>query len=53
MVVFGNLALRVPGKLEYNAKDMHIKNMPEANQYLSKEYRTGWELPVPSPGSGA
>ncbi len=50
MVVFGNLVLRVPGKLEYNAKDMHIKNMPEANRYLSKEYRQGWELPVPSPG---
>ena len=53
MVVFGNLALRAPGKLEYNAKDMHIKNMPEANQYLTKEYRSGWELPVPTPGAGA
>ena len=53
MVLFGNLALLAPGKLEYDAKNMHIKNRPEANQFLSKEYRKGWELPVPTPGSRA
>jgi hypothetical protein len=30
--------------LNYDAKDMKFTNVPEANQYLVREYRKGWEL---------
>ena len=29
-------------KLLYDAANMQITNVPEANQYLSRQYRTGW-----------
>lgn len=36
----GVVASRFPGKrLKWNAKKMRIKNLKEANQYLSREYR--------------
>jgi len=30
--------------MEYDAQNMKFTNMPEANQYLAREYRPGWEL---------
>jgi predicted dehydrogenase len=30
--------------LQYDSKTMKITNVPEANQYLTREYRKGWEL---------
>ena len=30
--------------LKYDAKNMKFTNVPEANQYLVREYRKGWEL---------
>ena len=45
-VVMGNLTLRFPGqKLEWDAKDMRVTNVPEANDFITREYRKGWELP--------
>ena len=29
-------------KLLYDAENMRVTNVPEANQYLSRQYRTGW-----------
>jgi predicted dehydrogenase len=31
--------------LEYDAENMKITNLPEANQFFTREYRKGWELP--------
>jgi len=31
-------------KLLYDSDKMEITNVPEANQYLTREYRPGWEL---------
>jgi hypothetical protein len=31
-------------KLEWNGEKMEFTNLPEANQYLHKEYRQGWSL---------
>ncbi len=36
-------ALRAGRKLVYDAATMSITNVPEANQYLSREYRKGWD----------
>jgi hypothetical protein len=38
------VALRTGRKLLYDAENMKITNLPEANKYLSREYRKGWEL---------
>ena len=33
-------------RIHWNAEDMQVTNVPEANQYLRREARKGWELPV-------
>jgi hypothetical protein len=39
------ISLRLGGqKLLWDSKNMKITNFPEANKYLVREYRTGWEL---------
>ena len=35
---------RTTGPLEYDAQNMKFTNRPEANPYLVREYRKGWEL---------
>lgn len=44
-LLVGNLTLRVPEKLDYDVSSGQVTNAPEANKYLGKEYRPGWELP--------
>jgi predicted dehydrogenase len=44
-VVLGCVALRVPGrKIEWDGPSLKITNLPEANQYIKREYRKGWEV---------
>jgi predicted dehydrogenase len=43
-VLLGNVALRVGKKIEWNARRMKAKNCPEADQYIRREYRKGWNL---------
>jgi len=38
------VALRTGRRLQYDAEGMKITNLPDANRYLSREYRKGWEL---------
>jgi len=38
------VALRAGKKVEYDSSKMEITNDPEANKYLTREYREGWEL---------
>lgn len=44
VMLLGIVSLRAGGKLHYDGPNMRITNMPEANQYLSREYRSGWSL---------
>lgn len=44
MVSLGNVALRVGEKINWDAKNMKVTNVPEANKYVRREYRTGWSL---------
>ena len=37
-------SLRSGRRLEYDAANMKITNAPDANKYLVREYRKGWEL---------
>jgi hypothetical protein len=38
------VALRAGKKVLFDSASMTITNAPEANQYLRREYRKGWEL---------
>ena len=43
----GAISLRLGGKrLVWDAAKMTITNRPEANQFLTRAYRKGWELPA-------
>ena len=43
-VLLGNLAVRTGRKIEWDAKTMTCKNVPEANQFVRRECRKGWTL---------
>jgi len=45
-MLLGVVALRTgPGRqLRYDGRSGQVTNLPEANQYLSREYRKGWEV---------
>ncbi len=43
-VLLGNIAYRVGKTIHYDPKSMTFTNAPEANHYLTKEYRKGWEV---------
>ena len=44
MVCLGNIALRVDGKLKWDAEKMQFSNSEAGNKLLRREYREGWEL---------
>ncbi len=43
-VLLGVIALRVPGKLEWDSVRMRFANSPEANRYLKPTFRKGWSI---------
>jgi hypothetical protein len=43
-ILLGAVALRARKRVEYDSVNMKITNVPEANQFLTREYRKGWEL---------
>jgi predicted dehydrogenase len=40
----GNVALRVGHRIEWDSLAFRVTNCREANQYLTREYRRGWDL---------
>jgi hypothetical protein len=44
MVLLGNVAIRAGRKLDWDAVGMKVTNVPEANEYLHRQYREGWSL---------
>lgn len=43
-ICLGTIAQRTGERLEWDPDKMEITNLPEANQYLRRQYREGWEL---------
>jgi hypothetical protein len=43
-ILLGAVSLRAGKRVEYDSINMKITNSPEANKYLIREYRKGWEL---------
>lgn len=40
----GAIALRTGKKIDFDANTLQITNDPQANRYLSRDYRPGWEI---------
>jgi hypothetical protein len=40
----GNVALRTGHRIEWDAKKFRVTNCRDANRYLSRTYRSGWDL---------
>lgn len=43
-VLLGNVAYRVGKKIQWDAKTLTATNCPEADAFIRKDYRSGWEL---------
>lgn len=44
-VLLGNVAVRFPRKkLIWDEAEMRVSNLPEANRWLSRDYRDGWKI---------
>ena len=43
-VLLGNVSFRTGQKLQWDASDFKATNCPEADQFLHREYRSGWTL---------
>jgi hypothetical protein len=43
-VLLGNVAYRSGKALEWDAANLKVTNTSEADKYLRKEYREGWEV---------
>jgi hypothetical protein len=41
-VLLANVAIRSRRRIEYDPQSMTVTNVPDANQYIKKEYRPGW-----------
>ncbi|MGA2069032.1 MAG: Gfo/Idh/MocA family oxidoreductase [Thermoguttaceae bacterium] len=41
--LLGNIAKRVDARILWDAQNLKITNLPEANRYVRTEYRKGWE----------
>jgi hypothetical protein len=43
-ILLGAVALRAGKRVEYDTVNMKITNIPEADKFLVREYRKGWEM---------
>ena len=43
-MLLGTVAYRSGKQLEWDAENLKVKNSPEAQQLIHKEYRKGWTL---------
>jgi predicted dehydrogenase len=44
VVLLGNVSIRAGKRIEWDPVNLRIPNAPDAEQYLRREYRKGWEL---------
>jgi predicted dehydrogenase len=43
-ILLGTIAVRYQGKLVWDSEKMEFPNFPEANQWVKRPYRKGWEM---------
>ncbi len=44
LVLLGNIALRLGRKIQWDGRNLKARNAPEADRYIRREYRKGWNL---------
>ena len=44
VMLLGIVALRAGKKISYDGPNMRVTNLPQANDYLRREYRQGWSV---------
>lgn len=44
LVLLGNVALRAGEPIQWDADNMKVANVPEAEAFLKEQYRKGWEI---------
>ena len=44
VMLLGVVALRAGKKISYDGANMRVTNLPQANDYLRREYRQGWSV---------
>jgi hypothetical protein len=44
VLLLGNLSVRTGKRIEWDAKNLKVKNLPEANEYVDPPYRKGWKI---------
>ena len=44
VVLLGNFAIRLNQKLMWDGPNMKVTNVPEANEFVGRQYRQGWAL---------
>jgi len=42
--LLGNVAKRVDARIEWDAENLKVTNLPQANQFVRAEYHNGWSL---------
>jgi hypothetical protein len=42
--LLGNIAIRLGGKIEWDAEHMRATGRPEADEWVRRPYRKGWKL---------
>ena len=42
--LLGNIAKRIDARILWDADNLRVTNLPEANKIVQPEYRQGWEL---------
>jgi len=45
-IMLGNVALRAQKQIQWDGPNMKVTNAPQAEPFLKRAYRAGWELPV-------
>jgi hypothetical protein len=43
-ILLGGVALRAGKNVDYDPEKVEIPNAPEANEFLTRTYKKGWEL---------
>jgi predicted dehydrogenase len=43
-ILLGNIALRLGRRLEWDGDNMRFTNIPEANEFVTRDYRAGWRF---------
>jgi hypothetical protein len=44
ILLLGNIAIRTGKMLHWDGPNLKVTNVPEANMFVRREYRKGWEL---------